>query len=107
MLANVQAANFEDIDSIDWNFVKSFKEFSGHTLVSIRTEFFHYIYKRANRHSKDEKTKLTLKEIAEDAAVTFNKENARKIPASTLERQTEVINYFEKKVKELGIKDFL
>ena len=107
MLANVVADNFENIDSIDWNFVKSFKEFSGHTLVSIRNTFFKNIYETAKRHSKDDKTKLTLKEIAEDAAVTYCQENARKIPVSILKRQTEVIEYFEKKVNELGIKDFL
>ena len=48
-----------------------------------------------------------LKEIAEHAAVAFSQENARKIPASTLTRQREIIEYFENKVKELGIKDFL
>lgn len=106
MLANLLADNFEDIESIDWNFVKSFKEFDGHTLASIRKSFSN-IYKTAKDHSKEDKTKLTLKEIAEDAAVTYSQENARKIPASTLKRQREVIDYFEKKVKDLGIKDFL
>ena len=107
MLANVLADNFADIDSIDWEFVKSFKEFSGYTLASIRYTFFNNIYKQAKRHSKDDETELTLKGIAEDAAVTYSQENAKKIPASTLTRQREIIEYFERKLKELGIKDFL
>ena len=107
MLANVVADNFEDIDKIDWNFVKSFKEFSGHTLSSIRNTFFNNIHKVAIKHSKEGKTELTLKEIAEDAAVSYSDKNVRKIPASTLTRQKEVIEYFQKKVEELGIKNFL
>ena len=95
MLANVVADNFEDIDSIDWNFVISFKEFSGHTLKSIRRQFYHHI--------KGDKADLTLREIA----TIVSKENTRKIPASTLKRQTEIIEYFEKKLKELGIQDFV
>ena len=70
-------------------------------------KFFDNIYRAAKRHSENSKSKLTLKEIAKDAAVTHGKENARKIPASTLKRQAEVIEHFEKKVKELGIKDFM
>ena len=108
MLANVIADNFEDIDSIDWNWIlRSFNEFAGHTLASIRRTFYNNIYKSTIMHSKDDKTKVTLKDIAKDAAVTYSNENARKISDSTLARQREVIEHFEKKTKELGIKDFL
>ena len=89
--------------SVDWNWVAKFKEFSGHTILSLRDKFFNNISRQAKRHCKDDKTELTLKEIAEDAAVTYGGENAMKIPASTLKRQTEVIDHFEKTLKELGI----
>ena len=55
MLANVVADNFEDIDSIDWNFVISFKEFSGHTLHSIRYQFYSQIFQRAKLKFKGDK----------------------------------------------------
>ena len=103
MLANVVADNFKNIESIDWNFVISFKEFSGHTLRSIRYQFYSQIYQRAKVKFKGDKADLTLREIATIAS----KESAKKIPASTRKRQEEVIEYFEKKVKELGIKDFV
>ena len=106
MLANVVADNFEEFDSIDWHFVKSFKEFDGHTITSLRKTFFSNIYDKAKKHSKGDKNNLTLKDIAEDAAVTYGIKE-RKIPPSTLKRQREVIEHFENKVKELGIKDFL
>ena len=108
MLAEVLADNFEDIDSIDWNLVSSFKEFSGHTVTSLKSTFFAYIlYNTSKLHCKEDKTKLTLREIANDAAVTYSKENAGKVTDATLKRQRDVIDYFEKKVKKLGIKDFV
>ena len=107
MLANVVADNFENIDSIDWNFVMSFKEFSGHTLHSIRYQFYVVILRAALVKSKGDKNDLTLREIASFASSAYSKENAKKIPATTKSRQREVIEYFEKKVKELGIKDFV
>ena len=103
MLANVVADNFEKFDSIDWNYVLSFKEFSGHTSHSIRYQFYSRIFQRAKVKYKGEKTDLTLRDIATFAS----KENPEKIPESILKRQREIIEYFEEKVKELGIKNFL
>ena len=65
------------------------------------------IFQTVKYHSADHKTKLTLREIANDAAVRFSEKNVHKISDAVLKRQREVIEYFEKKVKELGIKDFL
>ena len=50
---------------------------------------------------------MTLREIATIISATYGGENAKKIPASTRKRQEEVIEYFDNKVKELGIRDFL
>ena len=108
MLATVLAENFEETDSIDWEYVASLKEFSGHTSTSLKSTFFAIILSNFKKsHCKDGNTKLTLREIAEDAEVTYSKENTKEIPESTLKRQREVIDYFEKKVKKMGIKDFV
>ena len=107
MLANVLADNFENIVSVDWNFVKSFDEFSGHTIRSLKQIFFGNISRQAKYHSTNDKTTLTLREIANDAAVSFSEQNIRKISQQVLKRQGEVVEYFEKKVKEMGIKNFL
>ena len=102
------AENFEETDSIDWKYVASLKEFSGHTSTSLKSTFFAYIlYNSKKLHCKDGNTKLTLREIAKDAEVTYSKENAKEVSESTLKRQREVIDYFEKKIKKLGIKDFV
>ena len=65
------------------------------------------IFQQAKYHSTNDKTTLTLREIANDAAVSFSEQNIRKISQQVLKRQGEVVEYFEKKVKEMGIKNFL
>ena len=54
MLANVLADNFENIVSVDWNLVKSFDEFSGHTIRSLKRIFFGNILQQAKYHSTKE-----------------------------------------------------
>ena len=56
---------------------------------------------------KIDKTELSLKQIAEDAKVSDNKENARQIPKKTKIRQMKVIEHFESQVKKFDLKDFL
>ena len=56
---------------------------------------------------KIDKTELSLKQIAEDAKVSDNKENPRQIPEKTKIRQMKVIEYFERQVKKFDLKDFL
>ena len=56
---------------------------------------------------KIDKTELSLKQIAEDAKVSDNKENARQIPEKTKIRQMKVIEHFESQVKKFDLKDFL
>ena len=106
MLANALADNFKDIDSIDWEYVKTFSEFKGHTVKSLRDKFFGTIFRRGAKHLNIEKTELTLKEIAEDANVAY-KENCEIIPETKKIRQMKVIEYFESQVKKFGLKDFL
>ena len=107
MLANYVADNFDSIDSIDWNKVLAFEEFSAYSIHSIRYKFHSVIVRSAQKYSQRDSTCLTLREIAQHASVVYSKENVKKIRATVLARQTEVINHFEKKVKDLGIKNFL
>ena len=107
MLANVLSKNFQTIDSIDWEFVKTFSEFKGHTMKSLKGIFFDTLLRWTAERLKIDKTELSLKQIAEDAKVSYNKENARQIPEKTKIRQMKVIEYFERQVKKFDLKDFL
>ena len=107
MLANCLADNFKDIDSIDWDFVSSIRDFQGHTEVSLRITFFKNLVRCAVKQLKVDKTEISLKQIAEYANVRFCAENARKTPEKIEVRQMKVIEYFEGQVKKFGIKDFL
>lgn len=107
MLSNILADNFQTIDSIDWEFVKTFSEFKGHTVKSLKCLFYDTLLRWTAERLKVDKTELSLKQIAEDAKVSYNKENARQIPEKTKIRQMKVVNHFESQVKKFDIKDFL
>ena len=106
MLANCLADNFKDIDSIDWVFVSSIRDFQGHTEISLRKTFSNLLL-NAVRQLKVNRTEISLKQIAENANVRFCAENAKKTPEKIEVRQMRVIEYFEDQVKKFGIKDFL
>ena len=106
MLADVLASNFQDIDSIDWEFVNTFSEFNGHTVISLRDKFFCTLLRRGAEHLDIDKTELSLKQISDDANVAY-KENDMKIPEKTKIRQMKVIDHFESQVKKFNLKDFL
>ena len=69
--------------------------------------FFNTLLRGTAERLKIDKTELSLKQIAEDAKVSYNKENARQIPEKTKIRQMKVIEYFERQVKKFDLKDFL
>ena len=105
-LASFVAENFETIYEIDWDLVLERPEFSGHTVGSIR-----YVYLRmlhlAAWHLKLDSGMVSLKQVAEDAKTTYTLGKGRNIPASTKQRQMEVIEYFENVIKNNGISNFL
>ena len=107
MLANVLADNFQDIDSIDWEYVKTFIEFKGHTVRSLRFTFFDSLLRQAAINLEIDKTELSLQQIAENAKICYSKENARKISEPVKIRQMKVIEYFESQAKKFNRKYFL
>ena len=69
--------------------------------------FFRELVLCAVGQLKVDKTKISFKQIAEYANVSFCAENAKKTPEKIEVRQMKVIEYFEGQVKKFGIKDFL
>ena len=103
MLASFLADNFDSVSSIDWGEVTQFKEFSGHTERSLRHEL-NNLKLAASYHFKTDRSSLTLKQIAEAAKVVYSEDSedegtARKIPESKVERQMEIIQYWESQVE--------
>ena len=104
MLANVLAENFSSIEEIDWNLVSKYPEFSGFTVPLLRVEFYAKILPSASRRLKIDKFNLTLKQISEDAEATYK--HAR-VNSKVEQRKRDIIEYFEKTVKDFDIKDFV
>ena len=96
MLANVLVDNFDSISSIDWGQVSNCKEFSGDTEVSLRGLFFAYMMKNAAEHFKVDRSKLTLRQVAEAAEVAYSSGNVMRVSGKIEERQIKIIEYFEK-----------
>ena len=105
MLANILADNFKTVESIDWKYVTTFKEFKGHTEDSLRFYFFSSMIPKTISTLKKERSKVTLKEIAKVVEENFSK--SLHIKKITEQRQMEVIEYFENEVKQQKITNFL
>ena len=102
MLANMVANNFESERSIDWDYVLTFPEFSGHTGDSLR-HLLNTIHKNASERLKVSRHDLSLKQIAK-----FSDEyKPRKLSKREQERQEQLIEYFEKLVKLNNIDNFV
>ena len=99
MLANVLAENFESLETVDWASVLQHPEFSGHTARSLRIAFNH-LEKNLCFQTKAKPNDYTLKQIA----VFANKKyKPRRLFKRDEKRQNELIQYFEKLVKEKNI----
>ena len=97
MLANILAEKFESIPVIDWATVAGYKEFSGHTPRSLRNLLSHDLMKVAIRHFKVPRSSITLKQVAEVAAIKYS--DGMKVPDRVRRRQMEIIKYWERKVE--------
>ena len=75
------------------------KEFSGHTETSLNRLLSHHLMLAAVKHLKVPKSSITLKQIAEVAAIKYS--DGMKVPDRVRRRQMAVIEYWEKKVAEL------
>ena len=104
MLANVIADKFESYDTIDWNLLTRLPEFAGFTEDILCWIFSSKIVSNVSRRLKMKRSQLTLKQIANDAEDYYKN---KKILKRVEKRQQQVINYFEKSVQKLKIKDFV
>ena len=103
MLANVLADNFETLGAVDWTFVLTYPEFSGHTVKSLK-RMFHVLRKNMCHKQKVGASEVSLKQVATFAAKSFH---PRKLPKNIEKRQRELIDYFERKVNAKNIENFV
>ena len=110
MLANYLADNFDSIDTINWLSVSKKAEFVGFTHQGLRVLFSGYLVRSAQRQMNLEKSKITLKDIADNANVMFSEGNCTQVNRKAdlmLKRQKVVIDYFERYVKKHSITNFI
>ena len=103
MLASFLAENFESKGTIDWNFVLRNKDFSGHTVKSLKKKMYDVTNSLCHRQ-KVKTNDLSLKQIA-----AFAKDNykPRKKGKGFETRQFELIEYFEMMVERRKIINFV
>ena len=109
MLANYIRDTFTDFSGIDWPEVAARSEFVGHTVNSLKEKYFGL--------SSNTKKKFGLtsdevlpQHIAEYTELVYGKgaigHAKGGISLNKMNRQTDVIAFFEKRVVELGLKNF-
>ena len=108
MLSRFIMEHFTDISDIDWPMVASRSEFAGHTQRSLKM-----LFSRFRDHSKYHRRKLgvlsgepSLADVATHCEQVYG-QGGGKMGSTKLKRQMDVIDFFERKVAELDIKDFL
>ena len=102
MLANAIADNFQSREIIDWEFLRTFPEFVGHTKNSLKNQYNNIMLSYKKRFT--DKLDATVQEIATYATISY-KPNKLTIQLET--RQQEIIEYFEEQVRLHNIKDFI
>ena len=105
MLANYLAETFSEISEINWTKVASRKEFAGHTEFSLNSVFSKLLF-MYTRDGVVDRADVGLQGIAQLCEEVYGRGEVRMIKKK-LDRQREVIAFFERKVAELGIKDFV
>jgi len=105
MLSDLLQRNFDSIKSIDWKFVASHEEFSGHTEISLRHVFYSRTLFYTSCHLKKTTYDVTLEEIANYSKMHFLNNNIKILP-NVEKRQIDCISYFEEQTRKLGISGF-
>ena len=97
MLTRLVAQNYKDYRGIDWSrMMNQHKEFTGHTRASI-CQLYHACLQAARKLKKTDA--VSLEEVAECTAVY----QARKESVGKIARREKIVEYFKKRVDELGI----
>ena len=101
MLTRLVAQEYENHFGIDWSEVlKKHKEFTGHTASSLGWIFA----KCRNAAKRKYKREVSLLEVAEYAAVAYQPGKEKWDSVSKVAHKEKIIGYFNRKVKELGVK---
>ena len=105
MLSNHLADTCTDFSDINWPKVAEKKEFVGHTEASLKQMCSSMVVNAKRKLDLGVKT-LSLNHLVDYAEQVYG-EGAGTLGAKREDRQRDVIAFFEKNVRELGIKDFL
>jgi len=99
ILTSLVAEKFNDHRGIDWSeLVNRHKEFLGHTTTSIRVT-----YHKVLTHAKAKKSGVSLQDVADYAAASYQPGKERKESAAKRAHREKIVLYFKERVAELGI----
>ena len=111
MLANLIAETYSEFNQIDWKKVAVRKEFIGHTETSLRGLYFKKLRSSAKKKLQLPYEDVNLHHIVEYCNLVHVEEaqgqSKARLNKDKIQRQRDVITFFEEKVTEKGIKDFL
>ena len=108
-MANFLAKTFKNVLEINWSMVLVMEEFAGHTETSMKQLLFN-LQKGARKKLNLEKSELSLQYVADYCEQVYGEGaqgRAKRALAVKMKRQKDIIDFFERKIKELGIVDFL
>ena len=102
MLTNLLAEKFSDHKGINWSeILNQHREFLGHTAASLRTTF--QKIQSLTKVAKKRTYSVSLQEVADYAAATYQPGKERKEPPAKAARREKIISHFKRRVAELGI----
>ena len=108
MLANIICDTYTDFSTIDWPEVAARSEFVGHTEYSLRRMYLNTLCRMAERRFGLNRGEVTPQHVAKycELVVVYGKDGGSG-SSNKMQRQRDVISYFEMKVVELGLKSFV
>ena len=108
MLAKYISDTFTDFSSIDWPEVAARSEFAGHTSSSLKSLYFSHLCRGAKSKLGLKMDEMTTKHIAEHCElVPVYGKGGDSESSNRMQRQRDIISYFERKVMELNLKRFV
>ena len=108
MVANYVLKNYTEFSQINWTEVAVQGEFVGYTETSLRKMYFTNLSRNARNKLGVEKSKMTPQHVAQYCEAVYGEGGqGGRMGSKRLQRQADVIAFFESKMAELGISDFL
>ena len=107
MLANYISDTFTNFSDIDWPEVAARSEFVGHTENSLKQKYFGHLSSNTKKKFRLQSDKVSPQHIAEYAELVYGEGAMGKAKGRVdLNRQTAVIDFYEKRVVDLGLENF-